>query len=60
MFDVSLDEERANDYSEPFEDAKILVDQSYIEKFDGFQIDFVKTFFNKGFAVRPFKYGGRC
>lgn len=60
LFDVGLDDERESDYSEDFESSKILVDQDYLNTFGGFEVDYMKNFFNKGFSVRPFKYGGRC
>ena len=60
LFDVGLDDQREEDYAEEFLDSKILIDQSYIEKFGGFNIDFSKNFFSKGFVVRPLKYGSKC
>ena len=59
-FDVVLDERRESDCAEPFMNTVIVAEKFYVDKFEGFNIDFSKNFFNKGFVVRPLKYGSRC
>ena len=60
LFDVGLDGRRESDYAEEFMNTYIVVDQFYMDKLEGFNVDYVKNFFNKGFSIRPFKYSARC
>ena len=61
MLGITLDELKDTDYSEDFEDGKLVVDKELIDMFKGFQIDFQKNMFSKGFVVKPEQFGaGRC
>lgn len=61
MLGITLDELKDTDYSEDFEDGKLVVDKELIDMFKGFQIDFQKNWFSKGFVVTPEQFGaGRC
>lgn len=60
QFHVILDTARSTDYKEAFLNTEIVVDSFYIEKLEGFHLDFTKNLFNKGFVVRPFKFIPRC
>ena len=61
MLGITLDELKENDYSEEFEDGKIVVDKELMEMFKGFKIDFQKSWISKGFVVTPEQFGGgRC
>lgn len=61
MLGITLDELKDNDYSQDFEDGKLVVDKELLEMFGGFEIDFQKNWFSKGFNVIPNKFGAaRC
>ncbi len=60
QFHVILDTAKSTDYKEAFLHTEIVVDDFYIEKLEGFHLDFSKNLFNKGFVVRPFKFIPRC
>lgn len=61
MLGITLDELKENDYSEKFEEATIIVDKELLDMFKGFEIDFQKNWFSKGFVVTPKEFGGgRC
>lgn len=59
-FGIALDEQKANDFAQIYEDINYIVEKDLIEQFGSFEIDFVKGFLSKGFQVRPKVGGSNC
>ena len=51
-FGITLDELKENDYHETFEEGKIVIEKDLLDIYGGFDVDYQKNWFSKGFYVR--------
>jgi len=60
MLGLAFDEIKENDYQEKHNGIKVVVDHSLLDSYHGFTVDYSKSWFNKGFVIRPERGGGTC
>ncbi len=60
VFGLVPGELQTNDYLEEYMGIKIVVEQSLIEKFEGYRIDYSNFWLTRGFYIQAMRYGSRC
>ena len=60
LFAIVPGEQQTDDYIEEYEGIKIVVENSLIETFVGFNVDYSNFWLTRGFYIQALNYGSRC
>lgn len=60
IFGIALDEQKENDYEQENDGIKLVVEESLLNQFQGFKVDYRNGWVFKGFEVYASRNGSSC